>query len=497
MYKKYMKNKIKNNLKNACPSLILLVFSFAIFSSASAAPGDCGGNFSGSFIYSGKRANSSDPFTTIVPAGYDFKTHLLITAEGEDDLKAGENVEIVLVMDRSGSMEDKESGVKKIDAAKDSLSIVADTFITSADSENRLALVTYNANVTLDQSLTSNYNKVKDAINSFPSAGQTNISGALMTASNHLKANADNDAQKFIVIATDGNQNVGMPINFGIKSVGSDTTVFSVGIGKDADSTTLKKIAEESGNKEGAYYASNVSDLTAIFTEIIEDILIPFRPSNVQATFYRENADKFSLISAAPNYSSVSNGNIYWNNLGSMLNGVNREFDLIYNQAGGVGTGMPINTGDVLVNYDLFGVTCSEIVPIDIITIENELQCIGAIPNNANMCLGDDTGLSSDSPRKLVEGCSTVDKCEYFCDTDFELKNGKCIIEGKCGSAETDIWCRDAPTVGWCGTGSVLIEGPNPTGNRWVWSCSGMFGGPSTTCRAVRACGEGWREVGL
>jgi len=487
-----MRNKIKKVLLPV--SLFAMLFSF---SQVFAAVGDCGNNFSANFFYSGKRVTSSEPFTTIVPVGYEFKTHLSMTAEGEDDLQAGENVEIVLVMDRSGSMDEEADGVKKINAAKAALNIVADTFVTSADVENRLALVTYNGNVTLDQSLTSNYAKVKDAASGFSASGQTNISGALMNAGNHLKANADNDAQKFIVIASDGKQNIGIPINFGILSVGSDTTVFSVGIGDDSDEIVLKKIAQESGNKEGKYYHSDVDDLTAIFREIIEDILIPFRPENVQANFYRDNADKFNILSSVPAYSIISNGEISWNNLGSMLNGVDLDFDLIYKQVGGIGNGIPVNTGDLLVTYDLFGNACSEIVPVDIVLIDNEPHCIGTIPNNATLCSDDDSDLLADFPRALVDGCSDPSKCEYTCDSGFELKNGSCVISGKCGVAEKAIWCRNIPTTGWCGSGSTLIEGPTPRGNRWTWVCAGAFGGPATSCRAVRACGEGWKEVSL
>ncbi len=488
---------MKNKAEKILFALILTIVPLGVFSPALAAPGDCGNNFSASFLYSGKRLNTSSPFTTIVPTGYEFKTNLLINAEGEDQLKAGENVEIVLVMDRSGSMDDEEDGLLKIDAAKNALNVVADTFITSSNTDNRLGLVTYNENVTLDQTLTSNYNKVKDSIYSFSASGQTNISGALMSASNHLKSAADSDAQKFIIIASDGNQNIGLPINFGIMSVGSDTTVFSVGIGKDADSSTLTKIAEESGNKEGKYYSSNVGDLTSVFGKIIEDILIPFRPENIETTFYRDNADKFSLVSVSPIYSTVSDDEIYWNNLGSMLNGANREFDLIYNQDGGVGVGMPINTGQLLMKYDLFGNVCSEIVPIEVIVIENEPQCIGNIPANANLCIGDESGLLTETSRKAVNSCSDTNKCEYVCEADFKLQDGKCVMEGACGAAEEKSWCRDEPTSGWCSEGSSLVEGPSPVGNKWVWSCAGMFGGPSVNCQATRVCGEGWREVSL
>jgi uncharacterized protein YegL len=488
---------MKNKFKKSFLVFISAVFCLGFFSDALAAVGDCGNNFSANFLYRGKRLNASEPFTTIVPTGYEFKAHLTTNAKGEGEFKGGENVEIVLVMDRSGSMKEKVGNLSKIDAAKNSLNIVADTFVASADTENRLALVTYNGSVTLDQSLTSNYSKVKTAISSFSPSGQTNISGALMNASNHLNATADSDAQKFIVIASDGMQNVGMPIDFGIKSVGSNTTVFAIGIGADANSNVLKKIAEESGNKEGEYYSSNVEDLTTIFKKIIEEILIPFQPENVKATFYRENADKFSLNSATPAYSTVSNEEIIWNNLGSMLNGEIREFDLIYNQAGGIGSGMPINTGNLLMNYNLFGVSCSEVVPIEVITIENEAQCIGETPANADLCAEDDENLIAESTRQIVNSCSNYNKCEYVCDPNFEFKDGKCVIDGKCGVAENKSWCRDEPTTGWCGNGSVLVEGPDPEGNKWVWHCAGIFGGTTATCKATRACAEGWKEVSL
>lgn len=486
---------MKNKVKKSALVFILAIFCLGFSLDTFAAVGDCGNNFSADFSYNGKRLNASEPFTAIVPTGYEFKTHLTTYANGEGQYEGGENVEIVLVMDRSGSMEEKVGDLRKIEAAKSSLNIVADTFIASADTDNRLALVTYNENVTLDQSLTSNYGKVKSAVDSFSPSGQTNISGALMNASNHLKAAADSDAQKFIVIASDGKQNVGMPISFGIKSVGSDTTVFAIGIGADADGDVLKEIAEESGNKKGKYYASNVSDLTAIFTEIIEDILIPFRPENIKATFYRENADKFSLNLTVPAHSAVSNSEIVWNNLGSMLNGSTREFDLIYKQVGGVGNGMPINTGNLLVNYNLFGAACSEIVPIEVITIDNEAQCVGPVPSNADLCSGDEEDVTTETTREIVSSCSSANKCEYVCESGFEFKDGKCVIDGKCGVAENKSWCRDEPETGWCGSGSTLVEGPNPEGNKWVWSCAGMFGGASATCKANRACAEGWREV--
>lgn len=455
---------------------------------------DCGDNFSANYTYEGL---ISPPATTgiTIPLNSDFRTRLRLTAEGDDDLEVGENVDIVLVMDRSGSMNGTVDGERKIEKAKEALAQVVSVFEDADKPENRLGLVTYNASVTLDQTLTSNYNLVSDAVNSFSAGGMTNIGGALSVAANHLENNGNDESRKFIVIATDGVHNTGTPVQVGISNVPDDVTVYSVGIGDSSyyDEDILRAVSG-AGTGEGEYYASEVSDLTQTFEDIIRDILTPFRPENVAVTYTRQNVDMFTLQDTDPDHNIALNDEVTWENLGSMENGDTQEIDIDFLQAGGYGIDLELNRPFVEVTYDLFGKSCIEQVPIDVVMIDNLPQCTGAVPANSQMCPGDDTGLTVNVPRELGASCTDTKMCEYICPPPFVYENGACRIPGKCGTLEGEIWCRSLPSGTYCEDG-YLSDGPNPVESQWVWSCRGYWGGSTEHCNAIRLCPKDWEEV--
>lgn len=55
-------------------------------------------------------------------------------------------------------------------------------------------------------------------------------------------------------------------------------------------------------------------------------------------------------------------------------------------------------------------------------------SCVGNIPVHANLCSGDDQGLSNNTPRIASSSC-TARKCEYTCKSGYELVNGVCVIQ--------------------------------------------------------------------
>ena len=57
-------------------------------------------------------------------------------------------------------------------------------------------------------------------------------------------------------------------------------------------------------------------------------------------------------------------------------------------------------------------------------------SCVGIDPQNADLCPNDDKGLSGHTPKTLNANCG-VAKCEYICQSGFELKNGTCQIAGQ------------------------------------------------------------------
>lgn len=54
-------------------------------------------------------------------------------------------------------------------------------------------------------------------------------------------------------------------------------------------------------------------------------------------------------------------------------------------------------------------------------------SCQGAQPLNAILCTGDDQALTSNTNRIVVGGCTQNQKCEYVCESGFNLQNGACV----------------------------------------------------------------------
>ncbi len=54
--------------------------------------------------------------------------------------------------------------------------------------------------------------------------------------------------------------------------------------------------------------------------------------------------------------------------------------------------------------------------------------CQGATPSNSTLCAGDDTGLFADANRIVVDACTDAVKCEYTCDAGYIRQNGVCVI---------------------------------------------------------------------
>lgn len=83
--------------------------------------------------------------------------------------------------------------------------------------------------------------------------------------------------------------------------------------------------------------------------------------------------------------------------------------------------------------YFSIGSTAS--APTSTPTSAPSFQCTGATPTHAQLCSGDDTGLTADTPKTLVASCISGTKCKYICDSPSYVWN-----------SETSS-CVSAPTV--------------------------------------------------
>jgi hypothetical protein len=123
-------------------------------------------------------------------------------------------VDAMLVMDRSGSMKDdgwdyeigdyQPIGDAKI-AAKAFVDILED--YSDENVSHQVGLVSYSDNITLDEGLTTNYPDVRDAIDDMSANGYTGIGSAIDVAARELQDNGRENSVKAIVLLSDGKAN--------------------------------------------------------------------------------------------------------------------------------------------------------------------------------------------------------------------------------------------------------------------------------------------------
>lgn len=132
--------------------------------------------------------------------GDEYTLHL--TASGDSTsstVTTATPADIVLVMDKSGSMNDDNRDVNAQNAAK----ALADELLTDKNSQVQMAVVTFNTNASVKQTFTTSVSKIDNAVKDKPTVHSgTNWEDALKRA-NELQGRPD--VKKHIIFLSDGN----------------------------------------------------------------------------------------------------------------------------------------------------------------------------------------------------------------------------------------------------------------------------------------------------
>ncbi|RVU53971.1 Cna B-type domain-containing protein, partial [Anaerosphaera multitolerans] len=123
---------------------------------------------------------------------------ITLRIEGRDDETSSD---IVLVVDRSGSMnKDASGGGSRMDAAKSAAIKFADTLLSDESVKTRIAVVSYSSSVTVDQALTDDREAIVNAINALEAQGGT-LTQAGVRQGSALLENSDADMQNMVLLS--------------------------------------------------------------------------------------------------------------------------------------------------------------------------------------------------------------------------------------------------------------------------------------------------------
>lgn len=116
-------------------------------------------------------------------------------------------------------------------------------------------------------------------------------------------------------------------------------------------------------------------------------------------------------------------------------------------------------------------------------------SCTGTTPANANICAGDDSGLTANTNRTLVSGCTSGTKCEYVCSTGYVYSGGTCVLAGGGGPPDPTLTFSASPTSFPSSGGTTRLTWS--TMNATSCSASGSWSGSKATGSGI------WQDIPL
>lgn len=221
---------------------------------------------------------------------------LMIGIQGfEPELDERPNANLVFLVDVSGSMQSPD----KLGLVKQSLKLL----VSQMQAEDRIALVVYAgaAGVVLESTSADEKSKILRAIDSLTAGGSTNGSAGIELAYRIAEENKIEDGINRVIIASDGDLNVGITSIDALKELienkrENDIALTSLGFGAGNYNYSLMEQLADVGNGNAAYIDS-LSEAQKVLVEEMQSTLLTIaKDVKIQVEFNPAVVSEYRLI---------------------------------------------------------------------------------------------------------------------------------------------------------------------------------------------------------
>jgi len=192
-------------------------------------------------------------------------------------------LDVMLVMDVSGSMNDKLPGdaMTKISGTKQAAKLFIDNLDPSKD---RVGIATFSTTATLKTPLTNDFTAAKSEIDKLSANGYTDIGDGIATATGEFGLHGRGNSTVWVtILLSDGMANRPTGVNAteyaldkAAEAADLGIRLYTIGLGAktDIDEALLSQIVANGGKY---YYAPSASDLADIYTRIVQDLVFDIK----------------------------------------------------------------------------------------------------------------------------------------------------------------------------------------------------------------------------
>lgn len=204
-------------------------------------------------------ANTSHFSTFVVFAVSNWNEYYVAEeTKARDDKESVTPVDVMFVIDRSGSMSDNDPRGFRRKASR--------RFVSGLLEVDRAGVTTFSSGASLDRGLTGDFGAVNDTIDGVGSGGGTRMADGMRTALGEFERNSSADRGKVMIVLSDGQTDSrSATVAAAEEAAERDIRVFTVGFG-DADRELMSEVAEIG---QGSFnYVEDVSELPAVFERV-------------------------------------------------------------------------------------------------------------------------------------------------------------------------------------------------------------------------------------